>query len=308
VAVIFLRLLHAFWRAVPDSEVLREQRVQEAVELLVKLWETEQFHEEDRILEGYFNEGTQSSLYRYSELARHGKGTPVNYTGMTWTGFRPSDDACTYGYLIPANMFAVVALGYLSEMAEELWKDGVLVERAKTLRHQIDSGIRQHAIHTHPTFGQIYAFEVDGLGNALLMDDANVPSLMSIPYLGWDYDPKIYENTRKFILSWDNPTYSESKDRKIRGYGSPHTKKVIPNNIWPMGQIMQGLTTNDKNEKLDILNQLLATDSNTGWMHESYDPTNPSRYTRPWFCWVDALFAEFVMSLTIDDCPKQRPT
>jgi len=299
----YLRLLHAFWRAVPDSKVLREERVKEAAELLVKVWETEQYHEDNRVLENYYNEAAKTSLYRYDELPRNGKGSPVAYTGMTWTGFRPSDDVCAYGYLVPANMFAVVVLEYLSEMSLVVWKDVALAERAKTLGKQIDMGIRKYGIVDHPVFGQIYAYEVDGFGNYLLMDDANVPSLMSIPYLGWKYDPIIYANTRKFILSRHNPTYAESVNGKIRGYGSVHTKDVIPKNIWPMGQIMQGLTTDDIDEKLDILAQLLATDNNTGWMHESYDPNKPSKYTRRWFCWADALFAEFVMSLTLEGCP-----
>jgi len=243
---------------------------------MVELWEVEQYHEDNKELPGYFNEAINGKLYRYPELCCSGKGGPVNYTGMTWTGFRPSDDRCAYGYLIPSNMFASVALKYLTEMAQHLWNDLHLSVRAQILREQIETGIQQHGIVDHPEFGKIYAYEVDGLGNYNLMDDANVPSLMSIPYLGWEYDPIIYENTRKFILSPSNPTYSQNEKGTIRGYGSPHTDGRIRKAIWPMAQIIQGLTSSDINEKLDVLQQLVTTDADRGYMHESYDPKKSS--------------------------------
>eukprot|EP01128_Nolandella_sp_AFSM9_P002652 TRINITY_DN13030_c0_g1_i1.p1 TRINITY_DN13030_c0_g1~~TRINITY_DN13030_c0_g1_i1.p1 ORF type:complete len:272 (+),score=41.21 TRINITY_DN13030_c0_g1_i1:121-816(+) len=226
---------------------------------------------------------------------------------MTWTPFRPSDDECLYGYLVPANMFASASLRQLAVIAADLWSDSELQRRALTLADQIDDGIKKHAIITHPTHGKMYAYEVDGLGHSLLMDDANVPSLMSIPYLGWDYDEEIYQNTRNFILSADNPTYAHNKAKSIYGYGSPHMAERIPNNIWPMGQIMMGLTSKDPSEKLEMVKQLVKTTGRTGWMHESYDPDRPSTFTRKWFCWADALFAELVMSLTDADCIGIRP-
>jgi meiotically up-regulated gene 157 (Mug157) protein len=303
----FLRLLYTYWRTIPDSKIIRKDSVRDAARRMVELWEVEQYHGDDIELSGYYNIGTQTKLYRYPELCCGGKGSPVNYTGMTWTGFRPSDDGCRFGYLIPSNMFASVALNYLTEMAPLLWDDIHLSVRAQILREQIDLGIRQHGIVDHPEFGKIYAYEVDGLGNYNLMDDANVPSLMSIPYLGWEYDPTIYENTRKFILSPMNPTYSQNQNGTIRGYGSPHTDLTIPKAIWPMAQIIQGLTSENVTEKLDVLQQLLDTDAGGGHMHESYNPNNPYEYTRSWFCWADALFAEFVMSLTLEDCPGETP-
>ena len=53
----------------------------------------------------------RDSRYTHKELPNDGRGNPVGYTGMIWTGFRPSDDACEYNFLIPSEMFAVVALG-----------------------------------------------------------------------------------------------------------------------------------------------------------------------------------------------------
>lgn len=149
------------------------------------------------------------------------------------------------------------------------------------------------------------------------MDDANVPSLLSIPYLGWDYDPVVFSNTQRFILSPDNPYFAQSHDHTIRGYlllqqltqfsrvGSVHTKSTIANNIWPMAQLIEGLSTTNVSHKFEMLRQVLATDAGTGAMHESYDPNFPTTFTRAFFCWADALFAELVLSLGVDptECP-----
>ena len=54
--------------------------------------------------------------------------------GMTWSGFRPSDDACAYGYLIPSNMFAVVVLGYLAEICRDVLRDSEWKRRRRNSR------------------------------------------------------------------------------------------------------------------------------------------------------------------------------
>ncbi len=102
-------------------------------------------------------------------LSHGGKGAPVAVTGMTWSGFRPSDDACVYGYLIPSNMFASVVLGYLKEIFETVYHDDELAARASALRAEIDEGIRKYGIVEHEEFGKIYAYETDGMGNYTLM-------------------------------------------------------------------------------------------------------------------------------------------
>ncbi|HWE63196.1 MAG TPA: glycoside hydrolase family 125 protein, partial [Chloroflexota bacterium] len=225
-------------------------------------------------------------------LQRDGRGTPTAYTGMVWSGFRPSDDACTYGYLIPANMFAVIALGYLAEIARTVYADPDMAARAEQLRAQIDRGIQAHGIVEHPRYGPIYAYEVDGYGNYSLMDDANVPSLLSIPYLG--YRPatdEVYLNTRRFVLSRDNPYYFEG--RYARGIGSPHTP---PGYIWPIALAMQGLTAVDRAEQDELVRMLVETTAGTNYMHESFDPDDPAQFTRPWFAWANSLFGEFIVA------------
>lgn len=311
-AVYYLRMLYFYWKTSPNAKssesVLQLQQVQNAVNIMLDLWIAEQRHEEDAFPTGpLFDCDNCNKPYRYPGLKRNGKGTPTNSTcGLTWTGFRPSDDECVYGYLVPANMFAVVVLEYVVEMATVLWRDTAMAEKAQKLANEIQRGIEEHAIVKGPDDNLIYAYEVDGLGNYLLMDDANVPSLMSIPYLGYKYDPEIYANTRRFILSPHNPTYVKGSNAftgEIEGYGSPHMKSQIRDNIWPMALAIQGLTSDDIEEKIHIVETLVKASAGTGWMHESFSAANPKRFTRSWFCWADSLFAELVLSLT-DKCPN----
>jgi uncharacterized protein len=308
-ACYYMRMIYYFYKAIPDHPVLQKPSVKESIDIMLDVWISEQNHEGNAFPVGPLLDCKNCGKpYRYPGLPRLGKGSEVAYTGMTWTGFRPSDDACQYGYLIPANMFAVVVLGYMQEIAENLWNDDSLLRKAKKLASDIDHGIHTHGILDHPTHGKIYAYEVDGLGNFLLMDDANVPSLMSIPYLGYDYDPIIYQNTRRFILSMDNPTYQKGSNAatgEIEGYGSPHMSQRIRKNIWPMALAMQALTSSNLTETLKLVNQLTKSTGGTGWMHESFDVYNPGSFTRSWFCWADSLFAELVMSLT-DVCPRSK--
>ncbi len=240
-------------------------------------------------------------------LPNKGKGAPVAYTGMTWTGFRPSDDACEYGYNIPENLFAAKTLEYVSALAdklaancEALGVDAGLVDKfaglkkkAETLRASILDGIKKHGTVTHPVFGEIYAYETDGLGNHLMTDDANVPSLLSLPKL--DVLPKndpIYLNTRNLLLSKENPYFYEGKFAK--GIGSPHTPAGY---IWPIGLIIQGMTGSDRKEQMWLLETLINTDADCLAMHESFDPDDPKKFTRSWFAWADSLFAEYVAML-----------
>lgn len=311
-ACFYIRMLHFYWKQSPNGgetpdSVLRLKSVHEAIVIMVDLWISEQRHEDDEYPKGpLFDCKNCNKPYRYPGLARDGKGTLTNATsGLTWTGFRPSDDMCRYGYLVPANMFAAVALGYVREMATDIWHDSELAGKAQKLASEIRQGINDHGIVQHHEFGKIYAYEVDGLGNSFLMDDANVPSLLSIPYLGYDYDPKVYANTRRFIFSPSNPEYRKGTNDMtgdIEGYGSPHMSQAIRDNIWPMSIAVQGLTSDSVEEKLKLVEKLVKASAGTHWMHESFDVHNPHRFTRSWFCWADSLFAELVMSLT-DKCP-----
>ncbi|MFF2481326.1 glycoside hydrolase family 125 protein [Paenibacillus sp. NPDC058071] len=282
-----IQLAYLYWKATGRKEVFTEQ-FRAAASIIMKLWKVEQHHFED-------------SPYRFARencppsdtLRNNRMGMPVNYTGMTWSGFRPSDDACTFGYLIPSNMFAVVVLRYIAEIANDVWKDKALAALAEELREEIDFGIQNYGTVLHPKYGRIYAYETDGFGNYNLMDDANVPSLLSIPYLGYtDANDPIYKNTRQFLLSTDNPYYHVGK--YARGIGSPHTPKGF---IWHISLAMQGLTSVDDAEINELLETFKRTDAGTGFMHEGFDPDDPANYTRPWFAWANSLFAEMIHKL-----------
>lgn len=279
-----LKLIYRYWQITQDDSIF-DETLHEVFRKIVELMRIEQHHDE---LSSYWFE--RSGAPASDSLPFQGKGTRTNFTGMVWSGFRPSDDACKFGYLIPANMFAVVVLGYMIEIIQQFYHDEQLLCQAETLRQDIEFGIQTYAIVEHPRYGRIYAYETDGYGNYNLMDDANVPSLLSIPYLGYrPADDPIYQNTRHFVLSQDNPYYFAGQ--LAHGVGSPHTPHGY---IWPIALSMCGLTSNDAAEQDTLLQMLTTTTADTGYMHESFNPDAPEHYTRSWFAWANSLFAEFV--------------
>lgn len=228
-------------------------------------------------------------------LDNDGKGPDYAYTGMVRSAFRPSDDRCVYPFLVPANMFIIATLG---ELAENLKKAGIEDEYssvAEKLCSEINDGIEKYAVTQTEEFGRIYAYEVDGLGNKLFMDDANVPSLMSLPYLGYcDKNDEIYLNTRNFVLSKSNPYYFQGS--AACGVGSPHTPEDY---VWHIALVMEALTSANDEDTQRILELLTSTDADTGFMHESFDCNNPFDFTRSWFAWANTLFAVFMIDKVI---------
>ncbi|WP_410795690.1 glycoside hydrolase family 125 protein [Paenibacillus sp. J5C2022] len=280
-----IQLAYLFWKNTGRTSVFNET-FRQALQAIIRLWKTEQHHE-------------TLSTYRFQRLncpetdtlVREGKGAITAFTGMTWSGFRPSDDACTYGYLVPSNMFAVVVLRYAAEIARDVLGEEELARQSTELAGVIEQGIREHAIVEHSTYGRIYAYETDGLGHHHFMDDANVPSLMSAPYLGYcPIDDPVYINTRNFVLSAGNPYYFEGK--AAAGIGSPHTPE---NYIWPIALAMQGLTSGSQEERERLLDLLESTDAGCGMMHEGFHKDDPEQYTREWFSWANMMYCELVM-------------
>lgn len=222
-----------------------------------------------------------------------GFGAPIKPNGMIVSSFRPSDDATQYGFLVPSNMFAVVSLRQLAEIENKVYQHTEFAKECTDLSDEIDRAIQKYAIVNHPVCGKIYAFEVDGFGNSLCMDDANVPSLLAAPYLGYcSQDDPLYQNTRKFIWSDNNPYFFSGKSGE--GVGGPH---VGLNYAWPMSIIIKGLTTDDTNELKDCLTLLRNTDGNTGFMHESFNVNDDNDFTRSWFAWTNTLFGELIVKI-----------
>ena len=219
-----------------------------------------------------------------------GYGYPVNPVGLIASAFRPSDDATVFSFLIPSNFFAVVSLNQAAEMMETIANDAASAKELKALAAEVDHALKEYAIVDHEKYGKIYAFEIDGFGGKLLMDDSNVPSLLSLPYLdAVDANDKIYENTRKFVLSQDNPFFF--KGTAAEGIGGPH---VGMDYIWPMSITMRGLTSDDPAEIKECITMLKNTHAGTGFMHEGFNKDNPEDFTRKWFAWANTLFGELL--------------
>jgi meiotically up-regulated gene 157 (Mug157) protein len=219
-----------------------------------------------------------------------GFGYPVKPVGLICSAFRPSDDATLYSFLIPSNFFAVVSLRQAAGMVSSIHKDAALATELLSLAKEVEGALQKHAIIKHPKYGNVYAYEVNGFGSFNLMDDANVPSLVSLPYLqSVKHTDPVYVNTRKMLLSLDNPFYYAGKAGA--GIGGPHVGKDM---IWPISLIIQGLTSNNNEEIKGCINALKKTHANTGFMHEAFHKDDPAKFTRSWFAWANTLFGEFL--------------
>lgn len=282
-------LFFQYIKATHDHSVI-DELFWRVINCVIDVWEREQHHESSPYTFDRLNP------YAPHDTLSFGKGTPVSYTGMTWSGFRPSDDACLYHFNIPANLFASHILNMVLELSKTFTQDDRLFSRIYTLKHEIQQGINTYGIIEHPTFGDVYAYEVDGLGHHVLMDDANIPSLLSLPFLGiCEVDDRIYKNTRKMILSKANPFYV--KGVYGQGIGSLHTPK---NYVWPISICVEGLTSRHIHERFEKIKILLDTHADTHYMHESFDVDDPSQYTRSWFAWANSMFSLLVMSVEDD--------
>lgn len=271
-------LAWSYWKATGDTSIFNGD-FSSMLDNVLATMEREQNHSRD-------------SRYTHKELPNGGRGNATGYTGMIWTGFRPSDDACEYNFLIPSEMFAVVALGDMSEIELKVYHNVMKAREAKALRDEVQRGIQTYGLVLVPKYGYIYAYEVDGLGHAILTDDANIPSLLAAPYYGYTAaNDRYYQNTRRFLLSQDNPSFYQG--HVARGIGSYHTPDHW---VWPLALIIEGMTSTSGNEKQDVLSQLLASDPGDHLLHESFNPDNPQQYTRRSFGWPNALFSEFVMT------------
>jgi meiotically up-regulated gene 157 (Mug157) protein len=223
-------------------------------------------------------------------LPMNGYGYPVKPVGLICSAFRPSDDATVYSFLVPSNFFAVVSLRQAAEMLTAIAKDTTTASQLTALANEVEKALQQYAIVDHKTFGKVYAYEVNGFGSYNLMDDANVPSLLAMPYLGSvkATDP-IYRNTRKLVLSSENPFFF--KGTAGEGIGGPHVGYDM---IWPMAITMRGLTSTSDDEIKSCIQLLQKTHAGTGFMHESFHKDDATKFSRKWFAWANTLFGEFL--------------
>lgn len=232
----------------------------------------------------------RTSEWAIDAVPMGGVGYKVNPVGLICSTFRPSDDATIFPFLVPSNFFAVASLRQASEMVQKITKDNVLADELLALSKEVYNALQTYAVVNHPKFGKIYAFEIDGFGSAYLSDDANVPNLLALPYLGGvDSDDAIYANTRRFVWSEYNPYFF--KGSYFEGIGGHH---IGTDMIWPMSLIMKALTAQNDEELQQCIQMLQKTHAGTGFMHESFHKDDPKKFTRSWFAWANTLFGELL--------------
>lgn len=285
-----LRLAYEYWKVTGDDSIFGE----EWIHVIQKVLQT--FREQQR------KEGI--GPYKFARMTTRasdttlcdGMGWPVKPCGLIASVFRPSDDATTFLFLIPSNFMAVTSLNKAAEMLSVINQRADLATQCRELASEVQQALQQYSVYNHPKYGKIYAYEVDGFGNQLLMDDANVPSLLSMPYLGdIDVNDFIYQNTRRFIWSQDNPFFFRGVAGE--GIGGPHIGYDMP---WPMSIMMRAFTSQDDEEIKTCIEMLMNTDAGTGMIHEAFHKDNADKYSRPWFAWQNTLFGELILKL-LDD-------
>lgn len=282
-----LRLAYEYWKVTGDASIFDD----EWLVAMHRIYDT--FIEQQRkdgIGPYKFQRKTERAL---DTLNNDGFGAPVKPCGLIVSCFRPSDDATTLQYLVPSNFFAVASLRKAAEILTTVNNDREFASLCSGLADEVETALEKYAVYNHPEFGPIYAFEVDGFGNHFLMDDANVPSLLAMPYLdGMDANDPIYQNTRRFVWSESNPYFFRGTAGE--GIGGPHIGYQM---AWPMSIMMKAFTSTDDNEIRDCIAMLLRTDANTGFMHESFHVDDASHFTREWFAWQNTLFGELILKL-----------
>ncbi|MDQ2720641.1 MAG: glycoside hydrolase family 125 protein [Bacteroidota bacterium] len=280
-----VRLAHQYWKLTGHTAVFDKQWEQ-SIELIVKT-----FKEQQR-KNGHGPYSFQrTTAWATDGVPLGGFGYPVKPVGLICSMFRPSDDATIFPYLIPSNFFAVVSLRQAAEMLLTIHSNTTLAKECAALADEVEAALKKYAIIATPEYGHIYAYEVNGFGSYNLMDDANVPSLLSLPYLNAvkENDP-LYLNTRKFVLSQNNPFFF--KGTAGEGIGGPHAGMDM---IWPLSIIVRGLTTNDPGEIKKCIKMLTHSNAGTGFMHESFNKNDASKFTRKWFAWANTIFGELVL-------------
>ena len=284
-----VRLVYKFWKTTGDISVLNEDW-RKAAKLILKTFK-EQQRKNGR---GPYKFG-RTTAWSTDTVPGNGYGNPINPVGLIASIFRPSDDATIYLFLIPSNFFAFVSLKQLAEMHSVIFDDkdsSDFAAECLSVASEVEEALNKYAVVEHLNYGKIYAYEVDAFGNKLFMDDANVPSLLSLPYLGCPIDDTVYLNTRKFLFSRNNPYFFKGK--AAEGIGSPHT---LVEKIWPISIAMRALTSNDDDEITQCIQHLKTTHAGTGFMHESFDKDNANDFTRKWFAWANSLFGELILKL-----------
>ncbi len=282
-----MRLAYGYWQATRDATPF-DAIWAEAARASIRTYR-EQQRKDDRGPYSFL----RSSNRNTETMALEGWGNPAKPNGLIQCGFRPSDDACVYPYLIPSNLFAVTTLRELAVVANEARHDTALAADATALANEVEAALVAHGRMRLRDGSEVWAYEVDGFGNAVFMDDANVPSLSALAYMGCvpATDP-LWRRTAQAAWSDANPYFF--KGTKAEGIGGPH---VGLGQIWPMSLIVRALAGADDATVRACLRMLRDTDADTGFIHEAFDKDDPTKFTRSWFAWANGLFGELIVQL-----------
>ncbi|MCI4592645.1 glycoside hydrolase family 125 protein [Sphingobium sp. BYY-5] len=283
-----MRLAHDYWKASGDAAPF-DALWAEAARTSIRTFRAQQRKDGP----GPYRFLRRDKLATETQIL-NGYGAPTKKVGMIHSMYRPSDDACIFPFLVPANLFAVAALRKLAIVASEAAKDNALATDAKALADEVEAATRAHGTMIDPATGQrLWAYEVDGFGNGHFMDDANVPSLSALAYLGAapTSDP-LFQRTAAAAWSDRNPYFF--KGTAAEGIGGPHAGLRM---IWPMSIIMHALNSNDDATIRQCLRHLKASHGGTGFIHEAFDQDDATTFTRHWFAWANGLFGELMLDL-----------
>ncbi len=283
-----IRLAYGYYKETGDTSIF-DANWDKAMRLVVKTLRTEQRKDGKspyKFMRKRWNDTVGEPF--------QGTGRPVKPVGLIACIFRPSDDGTMYPFLIPSNLFAIEALAQLSEIYKNELGDNAFAKECANFSDEVQQAVNKYAITDHLNYGKIYAYEVDGYGNKVFIDDPNIPSLIATRYLinGNYYSEEVYQNTRRYLLSNDNPYYFKGKAGE--GQGGPHAGK---DTIWPMGIILRAVTSTDDKEIVWCIKQLLNTHNDMGFMHETFNKDDASNFSRSWFAWANTLFGELILKL-----------
>lgn len=282
-----VRLAHGYWRATGDRAPFDDDW-RAAMHKVLATFRTQQRKHGPGPYHFQRETGNPTDT-----LALGGYGFPARPVGMIFSMFRPSDDACIWPLFVPGNAFAVVSLRQLADMSRALHRDEPFARDCESLADEVQSALEKHAL-MHDAQGQpFWAYEIDGYGNQSFMDDANVPSLLALPYLGCcRRDDAHYRRTR--VLAWSDRNPYFFSGTAAQGIGGPHEGLRM---VWPMSIMVRALTSDNVSEIRQCLHWLASTDAGTGFMHEAFDQDNPAHFTRTWFAWANSLFGELVIDV-----------
>lgn len=295
----FLQISSEYYNATEDMGPFAKYQWVDTVEVILAAAEamrTATYTPDGRIApSGYTMKGTTDRATETT--SNNGIGNPVIYTGMVRSTFRPSDDASIFQYLIPSNMmfarYLDVAAFIMQKLDTQRSRD--LESKMRSMASEIRAGITKYGLVSHPLFGAMFAFEVDGYGSQNIMDDANLPSLLSASMMGY-VNPRdeVYMNTRLFALSEANPYWAFGN--VFNAIGGPH---MGPTKAWPLASIVRVLTSGDVSgeEQIDELRTILSTTGGLGLIHESVESHNEKDYTRSWFGWANGMFGQMILDI-----------